>query len=110
VPTNTDGLTVGRLAGLFLTSKKHLVESGEVAQRTLYHYKLIVDKVVDVLRAGTLVEYLQPIDFEKLRAAFAKTHGPTRLRNDIGVARMMLKYGFDFRRIGQIRPIVSEAD
>jgi integrase len=89
------GLTVAVLAGAFLTIKKSRVQSFEIKPRTLAEYKEVVDKVVTVLGPRRLVETLRPADFEKLRAAFAETHGPYRLAGDIQRTRTMFKFGYE---------------
>ena len=72
--SNGDGLTVGRLANLFLTSKQRLVDSGELTPRSWNDYRAICARVLRVFGPGRLVANLHPADFEKLRADFAKTH------------------------------------
>jgi integrase len=90
-----DGLTIRRLSNLFLTSKKRLVESEELAQRTWNDYHAIWARVLRVFGAGRLVSNLRPADFEELRADFAKTHGPASLHSDITRARVLFNYAFD---------------
>jgi len=91
-PEDGDGLTIGRLANLFLTSKQRLVDSKELTQRTWNDYHAICDRVLRVFGPGRLVANLRPADFEKLRADFAKTHGPVSLHNDIGRSRVLFNY------------------
>jgi integrase len=94
-PESGDGLTVGRLANLFLASKQRLVDSGELTQRSWNDYRAICARVVRVFGPGRLAANLRPADFEKLRADFAKTHGPVSLHSDITRARVLFKYAFD---------------
>jgi integrase len=94
-PEDGSGLTVGRLANLFLESKQLLVNSGEINQRTWNEYKAITDRVVPVLGPGRLVANLRPADFERLRSGFAKTHGAVSLHNDITRARVLFNYAFE---------------
>ncbi len=103
-PEDGDGLTVGRLANLFLASKQRLVDNGELAQRTWNDYKAITDRLVRVLGPGRLVANLRPADFEKLRADFAKTHGVVTLNDDITRAKVILHYAFNQGLID--RPVV----
>jgi integrase len=91
-PETGDGLTVGRLCNLFLESKKRLVESGELAQRSWDDYHKICDRVQRVLGPGRQVANLHPADFEKLRADFAKSHGPVALYGDIGRVRVVFNH------------------
>jgi hypothetical protein len=82
-PEDGDGLTVGRLANQFLISKKRLVDSGELNQRTWDDYHAICARVVRVLGPGRLVANLPPADFARLRADFAKGRGPVTLHSDV---------------------------
>jgi len=91
-PEDGDGLTVGRLANQFLISKQRLVDSGELNQRTWDDYHTTCARVVRVLGPGRLVANLRPTDFEKLRADFAKSHGPVSLHGDIGRVRVLFNY------------------
>jgi integrase len=95
VPIEDDRITVGLLAGMFLTSKNERLRSGEIGEHTMRDYKRTCDHIVKTLGARTLVETLCPSDFERLRASFAKTHGPSRLSKDITCARVMFKWGDD---------------
>jgi len=90
--TTTGDLTVGNLVAEFLTVKSARVHSGDITPRTLAEYEEVVVKARDVLGPRRLVETLKPADFEKLRAAFAETHGPYRLAGDIQRARTMFKF------------------
>ncbi|MCG2684293.1 MAG: site-specific integrase, partial [Planctomycetales bacterium] len=101
--SNGEGLTIRHLANHFLTSKKRLVDSGELTPRTLDDYRRACARVLDVLGAARIVTSLRPVDFEKLRAKLAETHGPVALVNDITRIRGLFKYAFDATLID--RPI-----
>ena len=103
-PENGDGLTVGRLANLFLASKQRLVDNGELSQRTWNDYDTICARLVRVFGPGRQVANLRPADFEKLRADFAKTHGVVTLNDDITRAKVILHYAFNQGLID--RPVV----
>ena len=94
-PSNGEGLTIRQLANRFLTSKKRLVESGELTPRTLDDYERTCARVLETLGPSRIVTSLRPADFEKLRAKLAKTHGPVALGNDITRIRGLFKYAFD---------------
>jgi hypothetical protein len=95
-PSHNDrGLTLGRLANLFLAAKQHLVDSGEIQPRTWHDYHQIAKRTIAVLGAGRQVANLAPADFEKLRADFAKTHKAKALHGDITRARVFFKYASD---------------
>ena len=103
--SNGEGLTVRKLVNSFLNSKKRLLDSGEIRQSTFQDYYDNCERVLKVFGRATLVKSIRPIDFEQLRANFAKTHGPVTLCGDITCTRVLFKYAddtFDVRvRFGQ---------
>ena len=94
-PASGDGLTLRDLANRFLTSKKRLVDSGELAARTLCDYERVCAQVLESLGSSRVVATLRPSDFERLRAKLAERYGPVALGNAITRARVMFKYAFD---------------
>ena len=52
-------------------------------------------ELLSILGKGRHVETLRPIDFEKLRVEYAKTHGPVTLKGNIAVVRMLFKYAYE---------------
>jgi integrase len=92
---NPGGLTVGVLVNHFLNTRQSRVASGEIKQRTVKDYKLTANRIAQVFGKGRLVEDLGPQDFEKLRASFAKTHGPVQLGVDITRAKVIFGYGVE---------------
>ncbi|EAQ82792.1 hypothetical protein DSM3645_10342 [Blastopirellula marina DSM 3645] len=89
------GLKVRDLVNAFLNSKTRLVESEELAKRTWESYDRRMGTVLESLGKGRHVETLRPIDFEKLRAIFAKDHGPVTLTGDITIVRSLFKYAYE---------------
>jgi integrase len=94
-PSSGEGLTVRQLVNSFLNSKQRLLDCGEIRQSTFQDYHDNCDRVLRVFGKATLVQSLRPIDFETLRADFAKTHGPVTLCGDISCARVLFKYADD---------------
>jgi integrase len=90
-----DGLTVRDLLNRFLTAKKQLVDSGELAARTFADYKVTCDHVSGIFGLTRRVEDLASDDFEKLRAQTAKSYGPVALGNEVQRVRSVFKYAFD---------------
>jgi len=90
-----DGCTVRKLVNSFLASKKQLVQSGELAQRSFDDYYRECERVIDVFGRHRMVEDLTPKDFERLRAEMTKTLGPVSLGNAINRARILFKYAYD---------------
>lgn len=103
--TPAGGLTVEDLANDFLRYKKARVGSGELSSRSWTDYYDVCAVVLDVLGKTTAIETLRPIDFERVRAAFAKAgirrgevrqpRSAARLGKDVTVVRMLFKYADD---------------
>ena len=89
-----DGLTVYSLVNLFLESKEALLDTGELTLRSFEDYRLTCKKIVAVLGRNRLVTDLRPADFKKLRADYAKTHGPSALSNDVGRVRVVFNFAY----------------
>jgi integrase len=94
-PKTRNGLTVADLANRFLTSKKTLLDSGELSPRTWKDYYATCETLVEVLRRDAQVESLTGDDFEKLRARLAKTRGPVALGNEIQRVRSIFGYAWN---------------
>ena len=90
-----DGLTIADLCNQFLTSKKHLVATEEIKERTFYEYHATCKRIVTALGKQRLVSDLRTNDFEHLRAKLAEGRGPVALGNEINRVRMVFKYGHD---------------
>lgn len=87
-------VTVRQLVNQFLTSKKARVESGELSKRTFDDYYVTCERILAVLGKSRPVESIGPLDFERLRAQFATTHGPVRLGKDITCVRVVFNYAY----------------
>ena len=94
-----EGLTVRDLANHWLTSKQALLDSGELAGRTMVNYKSLTDLIVPVLGPDRLVEDLVPEDFRKLRSAMAKRWGPVRMNITITYVRGIFNHALENRLI-----------
>ncbi len=90
-----EGLTVRDLLNRFLTAKRHLVDAREIAPRTFLDYHATCARVGDAFGLSRLVGDLAADDFERFRAALAKTLGPVSLGNEIQRIRAVFKYGFE---------------
>jgi integrase len=90
-----DGLIVRDVLNSFLTSKKMLVDSGELAARTFGDYKATCAAIGAAFGLTRLAVDLAADDFEKLRSRLARTLGPLALGNAIQNVRSVFKYAFD---------------
>ncbi len=94
-PSDPTGLTVRDLVNGFLTAKLRLMRSGELSERTFRQYDQTCGRLVDTMGADRMIEALTPSDFGELRSKLAKGRGPVSLGNEITVARMVFKFGYD---------------
>jgi integrase len=94
LPINNGKVTVKQLVNQFLTSKKALVDSEELSKRTFDDYYVTCERVLEAFGKSRPVESLRPLDFERLRARFATTHGPVRLCKDITCVRVLCNYAY----------------
>jgi integrase len=92
---SADALTVRDLANRYLTSKKLLLDAGEIVERTWQEYYATCELLVAQFGKAHPVEDLAADDFEALRAELAKRHGPVCLGNQVQRVRSVFKYGFD---------------
>jgi integrase len=90
-----DGLIVRDLLNRFLTSKRHLVDTREITERTFADYFATCKRIGDAFGLTRLVDDLASDDFEQLRTKLAKTWGPTTLGNEIQRVRVVFKYAYD---------------
>ena len=94
-PTGLDGLTVRDLINQFLNSRRALVVTGEIKDRTFAEYHRTCSKVIDVLGRHRLVEDLAAQDFDALRQRLSQGRGPVSLGNDIQKTKTVFKYAYD---------------
>ncbi len=94
-PTDTnDNLTVLILSGKFLTTKKRMLEAGELSPRSFAEYTGVCKGLVKTLSKNRLLADLRQDDFEKIRAKLASKWGPVRLGNEINRVRTVLRYAY----------------
>jgi hypothetical protein len=97
----TEGLTIRDLANRFLTSKQHLVRTGEIAQRTFNDYYVTCERLIGEFGRTRLVSDLAGDDFERLRASLSISRGPVALGNEVLRARTVFKFAFALRHTFQ---------
>ncbi|HLJ94266.1 MAG TPA: tyrosine-type recombinase/integrase, partial [Gemmataceae bacterium] len=90
-----EGLTVRDLLNRFLTSKRHLVDTRELTERTFADYFGTCKRIGEAFGLRRLVSDLASDDFERLRTSLAKTLGPVALGNEIQRVRTVFKYADD---------------
>lgn len=91
----TGELTIRDLVNHFLTSKKLLKDSGELAARTWADYDATCGRLVSAFGVNRIVADLSTADFDKYRAALAERWGPVALGNEVQRVRTVFKWGFD---------------
>lgn len=97
----TEGLTVQELINRYLSAKRHLVDTREIAHRTFADAFETCQRVGDNFGWDRLVVDLAADDFDRMRRQIAKTCGPVRLGNEIGRIRSVFKFGFEAGLIQQ---------
>jgi len=98
-----DGCTVRLLCNAYLTSKKALLETGELSPRSFQDYFRTCEILIDRLGRDRRIDDLRPDDFEGLRKSLAKTRRAVALKNEVNRCRGVFKYAFDQRLID--RPV-----
>lgn len=93
--TNDDAVRIKDLCNRFLVAKKHLVDSGEIRQRTWEDYFATCQRLAKQFGGSHPIEALTAGDFEKLRASFSKNWAPTTVGNEVNRVRVVFKYGYD---------------
>lgn len=94
-PVSADALTVGGLVNAFLTDRRSRVDAGELTPGSWRNYYQVCRLTVATLGKSTPAATLQPIDFGRLRAAFAETRGPNTLGLWLSLARAIFAFGAD---------------
>ncbi len=103
--------TMRELGNHFLTNKRNRVESGELSQHSFRDYHRVCESLIEAFGKERFLSDVRPLDFERLRASWAKKWGPVRLGNEINRVRVVfnfayqnelidkpVKFGGDFRR------------
>jgi integrase len=93
--TRREGLTVRELVNRFLTSKKTLMDSGELSPRTWSHYYGTFERLVEIIGKDRFVTDLASDDFEKLRGELAKGRGAHALSGEVQRIRTLFKYAWE---------------
>ena len=91
-PLLADDLTVRELVNDFLTTKRPLVDGGEITQRTFDEYLDAGRRLCQSVGRNAAVVGLVPNDFERLRKGLAKIWGPVRLGNEIQRVRSIFRH------------------
>jgi integrase len=90
-----EGLTIRDLVNRFLTSKKRLLDTNELAARTFADYHQVCERITEAFGLDRLVDDVVADDFERLRSDLAKHWGPVRLGNTVQRVRSVFKFGYD---------------
>lgn len=96
-----EGLTVADLCNHFLTSKRHLTQTGEISTRTYADYYAVAENVVKAFGKDRLVVDLVADDFDHLRRHVARTRGPVGIGNEVQRVRTIFRYGHEAGLIDQ---------
>ncbi len=94
-PKDADAPILADLVNKFLTWKRGLVESGELAPRTWDRYDATCGMLVEHFGRRRRIDDLTSDDFEQLRAKMAKRWGPVALGNEVQIVRSIFRYGHE---------------
>lgn len=90
-----EGITVADLCNHFLTSKRHLTQTGEISTRTFVDYYAVAQNIVKAFGKDRLVLDLAADDFALLRRQVARTRGPVGIGNEVQRVRTIFRYGHE---------------
>ena len=90
-----DGLTVADLCNHFLTHKRLLVDSSELALRTFQRYHANCALIVGTFGKTRFIDDLAADDFQHLRASMTKRWGPVAVANEVQMTRSLFRYGYE---------------
>ena len=91
----TNELTLRDLCNRFLSTKKDLVDNGEIVVKTFRGYFATCQNVLAAMGKQRLLTDLAGDDFAHLRQCLAKTRGPVALSGEIARVRMLFKFAYD---------------
>lgn len=87
-------LTVRRLCNKFLHSKRHLVDQGDLSEKTWNDYEAASKRLIKFLGPARSVQSLKAMDFERYRRSFPKEWGAVRTNNEIIRISAIINYAF----------------
>ncbi len=94
-----DGLTIRELANEFLTSKKMMMDAGELTARSWRDYHVTCERLVEFFGKTRLVIDLDAGDFDRLKSSLAKTSSPITVGNEVNRVRVVFNWAFAQGRI-----------
>jgi integrase len=89
-----DTPTLRDLVNQFLTTKKKMLESGELSIHTWNGYDAVCNELVKAFTRDRLLTDILPEDFEGLRSTWAAKWGAVRLGSEINRARVVFNYAY----------------
>ena len=78
-----------------MNSKRHLLDTREITQRTFADYYHTCDRIVSEFGRNRLVDDLVADNFEQLQGSLSKTRRPVALGNEIQRVRSIFKYAYE---------------
>jgi integrase len=88
------GVSLRDLCNSFLTTKKLLLDAGELSIHTWNGYYAVCEELIETFGRDRLLADLLPCDFERLRAKWAAKWGVVRLGSEINRARVVFNYAY----------------
>ena len=91
----TEGLSLRDLVNAFLTSKKLLVETGDLSERSFDDYYATCERLLKFFGKSVLVTNLTAANFEQLRADFGRRWSASTVGNEVQRVHVVCKYAYD---------------
>jgi integrase len=90
-----EGMTLRELVNHFLTAKKRKVDAGELKLMSFNSLYRTSRHLIEHLGPDRRVDDITPDDFGRLRAKYAKGHGPIYLGDQVQRTRAVFKHGHE---------------
>lgn len=84
--------TIQLAANTFLTTRKKLVASGELSERSYQDYRRSLKRFAAFIGPDRNLENLEPADFSRYKFEFAKTNNPVSTGNEVTRIKTALKW------------------
>jgi integrase len=100
MPRNKDeGLSVADLVNIFLTDKKHRLETGELTPQSYGENYAACQRIIEGFGRTRLVSDLRPADFKRLEYRFAKEWGPHKRAKTVQLIRSAFNFAWNQNEI-----------
>jgi integrase len=89
------GKRIADLVNEFLSSKRLMVDGGELTARSWRDYYLTCERIVKAFGRERVILDVGPNDFDQLKAKLAKTNSPLTVGNEVNRVRVIFNWAFE---------------